>query len=170
VAPAVREMPMLEGFLPTPTLVLIRFRRWAEIMQLPQPARELPTTTALWHFARGTAYAANGKLAAAENEQKSFAASVETVPADAPFGSLNSARTVLAIANDVLAARIALARRDNETAIAHLRAAGATEATLASDEPPPWFLPSREALGAVLVGAGRAAEAEQVFRAELAQH
>jgi thioredoxin-like negative regulator of GroEL len=87
-----------------------------------------------------------------------------------PFGSLNSARTILRIAGDVLAARIASARGDNETAITHLRAAVATEDTLAYDEPPPWFLPSREALGAALLRAGRAPEAEQVFRTELANH
>src|SRR5436305_5861327 len=63
VAPAVKEMPMLESFMPTPTLVLVRFRRWDEIMKLAQPAREMPITVALWRFARGVADVANGRLA-----------------------------------------------------------------------------------------------------------
>src|SRR2546421_2594217 len=62
VAPPVKEMPMLESFMPTPTLVLVRFRHWDEIMKLPQPAREMPITVALWRFARGVADAANGRL------------------------------------------------------------------------------------------------------------
>src|SRR5262249_55271163 len=58
VGPAVKEMSMLEGFMPTPTLVLVRFRRWEDILQLPpsDPAQKITTT--LWHFAKGMAYSA----------------------------------------------------------------------------------------------------------------
>src|ERR1041384_6109322 len=108
VAPSVKDVPMLESFMPTPTLVLVRFRRWDEISKLPQPARELPITVALWHFARGVAAAANGRLTDADNEQRAFADVVKTIPADASFG-LNPAQAILRIAGDVLGARIALA-------------------------------------------------------------
>ena len=35
------------------------------------------------------------------------------------------------------------------------------------DEPPPWFYPVRESLGAALLRARRAADAESVFRSDL---
>jgi tetratricopeptide (TPR) repeat protein len=169
VAPAVRLMPMLESFMPTPTLVLVRFRRWAEIMKVPQPARELPITVALWHFARGVADAANNRLQDADNEQRAFADVVKTIPADASFG-LNSAQSILHIAGAVLGARIALAKQDNKAGIALLRQAVEAEDALAYDEPPAWFIPTRESLGGALLRAGQAAEAEQIFRADLVQH
>ena len=169
VAPSVKDVPMLESFMPTPTLVLVRFRRWDEISKLPQPARELPITVALWHFARGVAAAANGRLTDADNEQRAFADVVKTIPADASFG-LNPAQAILRIAGDVLGARIALAKQDDKAGLALLRQAVADEDALAYDEPPAWFLPTREMLGGALLRAGQAAEAEQVFRADLGQH
>src|SRR5205085_7006557 len=76
----------------------------------------------------------------------------------------------LRIANDVLGARIALAKQDNKTGLALLRQAVTDEDALAYDEPPAWFLPTRESLGGALLRAGNAAEAEQVFRADLVRH
>ncbi len=38
------------------------------------------------------------------------------------------------------------------------------------DEPPDWYLPPRESLGAVLFLDGRARDAELVFRQELEEH
>jgi predicted Zn-dependent protease len=37
-------------------------------------------------------------------------------------------------------------------------------------EPPPFYFPVRQALGAVLLESGRAAEAEQVYRKDLSQY
>ena len=63
---------MLEGFLPTPMLVLLGFERWDEILRLPAPDASLGITNAIWHFARGMAQAAKGNLAEAEREQNLF--------------------------------------------------------------------------------------------------
>jgi tetratricopeptide (TPR) repeat protein len=167
VGPHVEEMPMLEGFLPTPTLVLVRFRRWDDVLASPQPAAKLPITTALWHFARGVAYAARGQVADAEQEQKAFRAGRDAIPAEMMYGILNTARGVLDVADGVLAARIALARKDISTAVALLRKAVQAEDALQYAEPSDWFLPVRETLGGVLLQSGDAAEAEKVFRADL---
>ena len=59
---------------------------------------------------------------------------------------------------------------DNASAIALLRQAVAAEDALAYDEPPGWYLPSRNALGVALVRSGDFVAAEQVFREELALH
>lgn len=61
VGPYVKDISLLEGFMPTPMLILVRFHQWEDILKLPQPDPNMALTTALWHFARGMAYAATGK-------------------------------------------------------------------------------------------------------------
>jgi tetratricopeptide (TPR) repeat protein len=117
VGPHVKDMPMLEGFMPTPILVRVKFRRWDEIVKLPAPDARQPITTALWHFACGLAFAATGKDADAARERVSFTAARKNVPADAMYGDRNKAEDVLAIAESTLSAWIALARKDRKTAI-----------------------------------------------------
>jgi tetratricopeptide (TPR) repeat protein len=166
VGPHVKEIPMLEGFMTTTTLMLVRFRRWDDILKLPQADPSLPTVNAVQHFARGMAYAANGKLEGAENERKALVEAKQMIPADAGFG-LNSASNILQIAENVLSARIAVARKDNKSATELLRKAVEIEDSLAYDEPPAWFLPVRESLGGLLLRKRDYAEAEKVFRADL---
>ncbi|MCA1593520.1 MAG: tetratricopeptide repeat protein [Acidobacteria bacterium] len=166
ISPHLSEMPMLEGFKTVEPLVLVRFRRWNDVLKMPEPPRELALTHAVWHWARGMAYASTGKLGEAGDEHKNFVAEVQTVPADAALG-LNKASDVFKFAQHVLAARIANANGDRRAAVESLKAAVAIEDSLAYDEPPVWFIPTREALGATLLRDGKAAEAEAVFRADL---
>jgi len=70
----------------------------------------------------------------------------------------------------VLDARIAEARRQHDAAIAAWTNATAAIDRLSYDEPPVWFYPVRESLGAALLRAGRSAEAERVFREDLVRH
>jgi tetratricopeptide (TPR) repeat protein len=167
VGPHVKDMPALEAFLPTPTLVLVRFRRWDEVLAAPRPDPKQLITLSVWHFARGLAHAARGKIADAEKEQKAFLAARGSLPVEAMYSEWNTARDVLAVAEGVLAARIAIARKDAPAAIALLKKAVAAEAALHYGEPPDWILPVRETLGGVLLRNGDAAGAEKVFRADL---
>jgi tetratricopeptide (TPR) repeat protein len=167
VGPEVKDMPMLESFMPTPMFVLLRFRRWDEISKLPAPRDGLITTTALWHFARGMAAAATGKMDDAEREQRTLQAKAKSLPADAMFTPLHKTSDILAIADNMLGAQIALARRDTKSAVELLTAAAKAEDGLSYFEPAVWPLPVRESLGGVLLRAGDAAAAERVFRADL---
>ncbi|MDT4954422.1 MAG: hypothetical protein QOJ02_2560 [Acidobacteriota bacterium] len=166
VGPHVKEIPMLEGFMTTSTLMLVRFRRFDDILKLPQADPSRPATSAVQHFARGMAYAATGKVEDASNELKAFNETRKAIPAEASFG-LNPASSILQIAENVLAARIATAKHDNNAAIVLLRKAVEMEDSLAYDEPPAWFLPVRESLGGALMLNGDYMEAEKVFRADL---
>jgi tetratricopeptide (TPR) repeat protein len=167
VGPHVKDMPMLEGFLPVPTLILARFRKWDEILNSPAPDTSMAITRALWHFTRGVAYAATNRVQDAEKERAAFLAARKAVPEDAVFSQVNKASAVFAVAEALLDARIALARQDRKTAIEKLRAAAAAEDALNYMEPSDWILPVRETLGGVLLAEGNAAEAEKVFRADL---
>ncbi len=169
VKPHLKAMPMLEMFAPYSTITLVRFRRWDEILKEPQPAPELKFTTALWHFARGMAHAGTGQAANAESSLKALRDVAATVAADAPLGN-STARGVLQVAEQMLAGKIALARGDKQAAIEHLRKAVAAEDALNYNEPADWDIPARESLGGALLANNADAEAEKVFRAELAKH
>ncbi|HEX8173512.1 MAG TPA: hypothetical protein VF543_00165 [Pyrinomonadaceae bacterium] len=169
VAPSIKEMGMLEGFMATSTLMLVRFRRWDEIMRLPQPSSQLKAVTATWHFARGMALASMGKGADAYEQLKLFRSAGEAIPREVSFG-LNSAQSVMKVAETVLAAKIAAAGGQSRKAIELLREAVELEDAFAYDEPPGWFLPVRESLGGALLLNRDYSEAERVFRTDLTKN
>ncbi|MGD0271486.1 MAG: hypothetical protein ABSB14_20630, partial [Candidatus Sulfotelmatobacter sp.] len=169
VGPHVKEVPPLEGFLTIPMAVEIRFHHWNEILKLPQPDATLKTATVFWHFGRGVALAGTGKVTEAEAEYKIVSDAEAATPPDVIFQMPinNKAKDIMKIAADVLGAKIAVAKKDNSGAIGMLRDAVAIQDTLKYGEPPDWFFPVRESLGAALLMNGDAAGAEKVFRQDL---
>ena len=168
-APRIREVPPVDGFLFTPALLLVEFGRWDDILALPDPAFEAALTGALWHFARTLAFAGKGQADAAQAERAKFLEVADAVPKTLEFGN-NDAAGVLAVARPYLDGRLALMAGNNAGAIAQLRLAAAAEDTLAYDEPPGWYLPSRNALGVALLRDCDYPAAEQVYRDELKLH
>ena len=81
--------------------------------------------------------------------------------------NLNLCKDVLAVASAVLEARIASANGDRTRALEAWTSAAAAQDRLAYDEPPIWYYPVRESLGGELLRAGRARDAEKVFRDDL---
>jgi tetratricopeptide (TPR) repeat protein len=169
VGPHVKDMPPLEGFMAIPGAVLVRFQRWDEILSAPAPDPQMKNVNALWHYSRGMAFAAKGNVNAAQSEYQKLVAAENATPADAVFSMPfnNKTKDVLKIADDVLAAKIALAQKDNAKAIPLLQEAVAIQDSLRYGEPPDWFSPVRESLGAALLMNGDAAGAEKVFREDL---
>ena len=165
--PMVEQMPMVEPFMAKSLLMMVRFHKWDEIMKQPQPDSSLKVTSAVWHFARGMAFAAKSMTEEAPSEQQAFVQAEKSVPAGAMFG-LNPANRILKIAECVLEARISgLSKIDQKVAVELLRKGVEIEDSLAYDEPPAWFLPVRETLGGALMKQGDFAAAEQVFRDDL---
>jgi tetratricopeptide (TPR) repeat protein len=167
----VAEMPMSEVYVPTPIFVLLRFHRWDEVLKLPPPNPGLVMTTAFWHFARGSAAAAKDQIGMAEVERRSLETARKEMPADTEFSFFsNKAQAFLDLAADILDARISKARGDHEREIEFWKNAVQIEDRLKYGEPPEWFYPVRESLGATLMLNGQAAQAEAVFRADLEQY
>src|SRR5207253_1091678 len=81
----VEEMPMLEGFLPMPVLVLARFKRWDDILNIPAPPAEQKLVAASRHFARGLALAATGRLEDAVSERKTLYSIKTALPEKAMY-------------------------------------------------------------------------------------
>jgi len=172
MAPHTQMMPMVESLITMKTAVLLRFGRHDEVLALASPPADHPVEVAWWHFARGVALARTGKAEAAAQERMALAETSAKVPPEALFGGtgLESARTVLALTSIVLDARIAAANGSLPDAIRLWTSAVAAADKLPYDEPPIFFYPVRESLGAALLLNGKAEEAERVFRVDLARH
>lgn len=160
--------PMVDPIMGIQFDVLVRFGRWDEVLAHPRPAGRYPITTAMWRHARTVAFAAKGEVGNARGEHALYLACVAEIPEDAMM-TINPAHKVLSIATHKSRGEIALADGDLDTAIAELRAAVKIEDTLVYMEPPDWTLPVRHPLGAVLMKAGRASDAEVVYREDLAE-
>jgi tetratricopeptide (TPR) repeat protein len=172
VGPFVKDMPPLEGFMTIPMAVNVRFHKWDAILAMKAPAPEMKAAVGFWHFARGMALAGKGKISEAEAEYEIVAEAEKATPPDAIFQMPinNKTKDILKIAENVLGAQVALAKKDNAAALSMLRDAVAVQDTLKYDEPQDWFYPVRESLGGVLLMSGDAKGAEQVFREDLAKN
>jgi tetratricopeptide (TPR) repeat protein len=166
-AKMIPTMPMLEGFLATPYLVLLGFEKWDDILKLRAPDPSFKNTNAVWRFARGVAYANLGKTDAAEKEQIAWQEIVAKIPPDTVYDELNKTGAVFKVHENLLAASIARSRYDDKAAIDFLTQAVAAEDALNYSEPPPWFPHVRPMLGRVLLANNQLPEAEKVFRADL---
>ncbi len=157
---------VVDPFMAIEIEVLMRFGKWDDILKQPAPPVYLPITRALRHFARGAALAARGDVAGARREARELQAAIDKVPKDAVQGN-NRAHDCLAVAVHVLRGETALARRAFDEAVSELRKGVELEDALRYDEAPDWIQPVRHSLGAVLLRAGRPAEARQVYEEDL---
>lgn len=145
---------------------LKRFGLWEELLAQPAPDPRLPLAAAVWHALRSTAFAATKRPEEARREQAAFEAALPKVPETHTWGS-NNARQVMQVSRAFLAGEIAFGEGRADEAILHLQEAVRLEDALKYDEPPACVVPARHALGAVLLSAGRAREAEAVYRVDL---
>jgi tetratricopeptide (TPR) repeat protein len=164
-----KEMPGYDYLLAYPVVGLARFGRWKDVLKEPLPPADFPAAQGLVHAARGLALAKTADRAGAARELAELEA-IRLRTAPEAKVAMNSARDVLAIAADDLGAEVALANGDLPSALTHFEKAIAAEDALNYDEPPDWGVPVRHQLGAALLAAGRPAQAEDVYRADLQRH
>jgi tetratricopeptide (TPR) repeat protein len=158
-----------DGFFAVPLEVLVRFGRWDEILAEPDKyPPNMPFVRAFHHAARATAYAAKGDTVKARHEQALFVEGAKLVPKETQLGN-NMAPAVISLASHMLEGEILVAEGNVDAGVAELQTAVKEDDALKYDEPPAWMIPIRHSLGAVLMKAGRFAEAEQVYRDDLAR-
>jgi tetratricopeptide (TPR) repeat protein len=161
--------PIADGYMVFVSKALMRFGKWEEVLAEPEPKPGLPLAKAFWHYTRTIALIALDRRAEAEQEKAAFHAASSRVAKDATFGN-NPAHDLLAIATHMINGELAAKDGHFDKAIVSLRRAVALEDLLRYDEPPDWIQPARHTLGAVMLRAGRHAEAEQVYRNDLARY
>jgi len=148
---------------------MVRFGMWDEILAEPDNYPEYMTgTRAFHHAARAVAYAAKGNTENARKEQIVFLEKSKLVPKDEVFGN-NTEAALLALAARMAEGEILVRENKLDAGIAELHEAIKLEDALNYDEPPGWLIPVRHSLGAILIHNGRYAEAEQVYREDLAR-
>jgi tetratricopeptide (TPR) repeat protein len=169
VEPFHAELPLVEEFLAIPVLTLVRFGQWDAVLGEPAPPAGRPYQGGMWHYARGVAFARTKRIAEGEAELATVRAAVEDEANEKLLlaGNTASAAALLAIAEAHLAGELAAAKGDPNAAVAALERAVSLQDALVYMEPPPFYFPTRQALGAVLLDAGRAKQAEAVYRADL---
>jgi tetratricopeptide (TPR) repeat protein len=167
-----RDVPLLHQFLVAPLFAYTRFGKWDVILQEPQPPKDSPFWTGVWHYARGLAFTARSQLEDASRELDSLQriAEKESLNDYRVTFSRNGAKSILDIAGEVLAGELAAKQGDVDLAIARLHRAALLEDSLIYNEPPDWHVPVRQSLGAVLLDAGRPAEAESIYWQDLQQN
>lgn len=162
-----KEMPEMAGFRVVPYWALARFGRWEEILREPEPPSSSIFLRGAWHYVRGLAFVAAEKLQEAKRELGALREVLKDPSINVPLLSLNTGRSILRIAPEVLAGEIAAAQGKFNVAIMHLRRAVHFEDILAYTEPSEWHFPPRLALGAILLESGHALEAEAVYWEDL---
>src|SRR2546430_11063232 len=115
VAPGVRDMEPLEGIMALAMALEVRFHKWDAILATKAPDAEMKATTGFWQLARGMALAGKGKTSEAEAEYKIVAEAEKATSPDAIFQMPinNKTKDILKIAENVLGAQVALAKKDN---------------------------------------------------------
>src|SRR5687768_10493668 len=156
-----KSVGMLQEMVPYHVLTLTTFGRWDDVLAEPLPPADLRFPTAMAHYARGVAYAAKGDFASARVELDTVKAIDAATPASA------EAKAPISIAVHALLGEIATRSGKTDEGIAHFRRALAIEDKGLYFEPPKWYYPIRQSLGAALLKAGRNAEAEAVYREDL---
>jgi len=164
------QFPTIEFFKTIPLLSLVQFGHWDEILAEPQPREDLGFSNAIWRYARGVALANKGDVKGAKVEHAGLVPLKANPKVMVLDGNDYPASMLLQIADDLLQGEIALAARDNATAIAKFTVAVAGQDALPYTEPPFWYYPTRQSLGAALLKAGKPAEAQAVYEKDLQQY
>ncbi|MBE0570497.1 MAG: hypothetical protein IH618_03060 [Ignavibacteriaceae bacterium] len=160
----------LQHFAAIPLYAYVTFGKWDEILNYEKPSDERPYILAVWYYARSMALISKGNLTEAEKEiteLEKFRAN-KTVEEILIWG-FNSAGILVNVSCEVAKGELEAKKKNYSDAIAHLKKAVEYEYSLTYDEPPTWFYPCRQNLGAVLIEAGMFEEAEKIYKENLGE-
>jgi hypothetical protein len=164
------EFPSVEFFHTIPLLALTQFGRWSEILAEPAPREDLHYSNAIWRYARAVALANQGDLDAARAEHAALREYRDSDQIDFLVTLAYPAEALLEVADALVSGEIALAGGALDAAIAAFTGAVVVQDSLPYTEPPFWYYPTRQSLGFALLEARRFADAEQVYRRDLADY
>ena len=165
----VEQFPTIQFFRTVPMLSLVRFARWEEILVEPEPYEPFAFARAIWHYGRGVAHAALGDPKAALIELAAIE-QLEPQVDEIFMGNVYPARDLLEIAKALLIGEMAYRSGDAASAVLAFEEAVAMQDALPYTEPPFWYYPTRQSLGAALLASDRVAEAQAVFERDLEQY
>lgn len=163
----VRQFAILEPVKAAPFTTQLTFAAPEAVLALPAPDAKLVLVRTMYHYARAVAFAARKDAAAAQAEIDAIGAiesSADFKPYE-PWGI--PAPQIVQTAKWVATGRLADAKGDLDGAARAYEQAIAIEDALSYTEPPYWYYPVRQSLGAVQLRQGRLDAAEQTLRDSL---
>ncbi|HXN16466.1 MAG TPA: hypothetical protein VN878_08805 [Usitatibacter sp.] len=164
-----KKFAFLEPVKASPYTTHAQFSDPAVILALKAPPDDLILVKAMYHYARALAYAAKKEKAPAQAEIDALG-KMERAADFKPFAEWAlPAKEIVQTARLVATARLAASQGNLEAAARAYEEAIFIEDTLAYMEPPYWYYPVRQSLGAVRLRQGKLEEAEKAFRDSLAQ-
>jgi len=161
------DWALYQTFLSMPLYTMVRFGMWDEILTEPRPKDDAYYWQGISRYARGLAFTHTGRLDEAAQELKALTKVADDPVAMETLVGFSDAANLLQIAKHVLSGELSSKNRSYDRAIRELDRAVRLEESLLYSEPPDWYYPVRHTLGAVLLDAGRADEAERVFWQDL---
>ena len=161
------QIPFVQPVKAAPYFAWAQYGDPDMVLNLPDPPGAPPYVKAMWHYARGAALAAKKDPAAARKEVEAIQAIVKNTDWSVLTQWGIPAEPVLNVAAEVVLARAAQAEGKQEVAIASLKKAAETQDTIPYMEPPFWYYPVRQSLGAALIMTGKPEEAQKEFAAAL---
>lgn len=150
-----------------PYFVQLQFGEPESVLAIEEPPAHLPLLRGLWHYARGVAHALEGNAAGARKEAEAIHALREDPGVLALPDQGVPAPGMLKIAELVVSARADRVQKRHETAVSKLQEAAKEQRSLAYMEPPFWYYPVEQTLGATLLEMGRHQEAADAFSRSL---
>ena len=163
----IKMFPTIEYFHTIPLLSYVRFGKWDEILNFPKPAPEFKYSQGIYHYARGIAYAANGELEEARQEQVQIIPLKDSEEVQVIIKGGQPSGLLLDIANELLLGQIEFSKNNFSLASKYFVSAVNLQDTLPYTEPPFWYYPSRQSLGNSLMKEGKASAAENVYKRDL---
>jgi hypothetical protein len=157
-----------EAYFSLKTHAYVRFGKWQEAIDDPLPAdpEVYKVTTAMTYYGRAIGYANLKNEAKARENQKLFLEACDRVEPERVLHVI-PIQLVLAVGKEMLAGEVEYNAGNIEKGLDHLRKAVELEDNLPYDEPWPWMMPCRHALGALLLDQNRAEEAAACYEADL---
>jgi len=168
-AELVAAFPSVQPVKAAPYFSHVQFSSPDTLVALPDPGPSLVLVRAMWHYARAVGYARKAMPNEARREVEALAV-IERTADFKPLTAWNiPAQDIVKTARHIATGRLADASGNLPAALAAYREAVAVQDSLPYMEPPYWYYPARQTLGAALLRAGQVDEAEEVFRASLAR-
>ncbi|HVE44498.1 MAG TPA: hypothetical protein VNC84_05120 [Gammaproteobacteria bacterium] len=168
IYPLAEENPALQKMLTDKMLMLVRFGEWEEILKIHPPSSRFQYALAIWYYAQGIAEVKLGKINAANKHLRDLQQIIKQGPINVNLSQTGI--TLMQIAENILKGMIEDSSGQFGYALIDFKKAVSLQDTMISADPPPWYFPARQLLGAFLFKSRHFAEAKSIFMEDLKKH